>query len=65
MGGPTNSKGWSVFLPPHKGWKVCVAYACVRTIIVCVLPLLVTPYANMVPLMPSIEDCTTLSLVLA
>lgn len=43
----------------------CVTYACVLTIIVCVLPLLVTPYANMVPLMPSIEDCTTLSLVLA
>ena len=44
---------------------VCMTYACVLTIIVCVLPLLVTPYANMVPLMPSIEDCTTLSLVLA
>jgi hypothetical protein len=37
----------------------------VLTIIVWVLPLLVTPYAKMVPFMPSIDDCTTLSLVLS
>jgi len=35
------------------------------TIIVWVLPLLVTPYAKMVPFMPSIDDWTTLSLVLS
>lgn len=33
------------------------------TIIVWVLPLLVTPYAKIVPLMPSIDDWTTFSLV--
>lgn len=60
----TRENSWTVLME-YVANNVYESRACILTIMVCVLPLLVTPYANMVPLMPSIEDWTTLLLVLA